>query len=56
MLMNYVEDEHAFRRSPAAIVSALIMDRTLRNLFVEGRTDRMFIKWLLGDQKTFQIF
>lgn len=56
MLMNYVEDEHVFRRLPSAIVSALTMDRTLRNLFVEGRTDRLFIKWLLGDQKTCQIY
>lgn len=44
-----------FRRAPEAIVSALQMDRTLRNLFVEGRKDRLFVEWLSGDQLTCEL-
>ena len=39
----------ALRRAPAAVVSSLLMDHTLCTLFVEGRTDRLFMRWILGD-------
>ena len=45
----------SFRRSPSGFVSALIMDSTLRNLFVEGRSDRLFIRWALDHQGACQI-
>lgn len=43
------------RRSKAAVVSALLMDRSLRNLFVEGPSDRLFLTWIFGDNATCQV-
>lgn len=37
------------RRDPDAVLLALDMDRTRRELYVEGRRDRLFLAWLLGD-------
>lgn len=53
--MNFADDSDALRRPPSTIVSALVMDRTLRHLFVEGRTDRLFLRWLTDGQLTCQI-
>ena len=46
----------SLRRSPEALASALQMDRTLRQLVVEGRTDRLFLKWVSGERIVCQIY
>jgi hypothetical protein len=37
------------RRTPEAIVVAHTMDRSRRELYVEGRSDRIFLTWLLDE-------
>ena len=39
------------RRTPQAILAAHRMDRERRELYVEGRRDRLFFAWLLGTGK-----
>ena len=43
------------RRSEEAIASALLMDRSLRSLFVEGPNDRSFLRWILGEEVACEI-
>jgi hypothetical protein len=38
------------RRTPEAIIVAHTMDRSRRELYVEGRTDRIFLTWLLDER------
>lgn len=52
--MNY-SAEASFRRDPSAVINALLMDRTLRCVVVEGPTDRLFLKWIAGDELTCMI-
>ena len=44
-----------FRRSPSGVVSSLLMDRSLRSLFVEGPSDCIFLRWILGEDAACQI-
>lgn len=37
------------RRHPDAVIAAHRMDPARRELYVEGRKDRLFLSWLLGD-------
>ena len=55
MLTSWPGEDMNLRREPAAIASALKMDQTFRGLFVEGRTDRLFIEWLSGDSVACEI-
>jgi hypothetical protein len=41
----------ALRRTPAAVVAALEMDRSRREMYVEGPGDRRFLAWLAGPRR-----
>lgn len=39
------------RRDPEAVVTAHVMDRSRRELYVEGSRDRCFLAWLLAEEQ-----
>lgn len=39
------------RRSPREILTAHLMDRERRELYVEGSHDRIFLSWLVGEKR-----
>src|SRR5206468_3136096 len=44
-------DRPMLRRDPEAIVTAHLMDRARRELYVEGRRDRIFLDWLISTDR-----
>ena len=44
-----------FRRSQSGVVAALMMDQSLRSVFVEGPSDCAFLKWIFGKDAECQV-